>query len=198
MLLYAFSYNGNQASNVLFNSSWFSLFQGVVHTIGGYMIFTATTFKYVFDHHPEDIYWCTADIGWITGHSYLTYGPLANGATSVLVSSVVCGGCMRVGEGELEALPGLHKPSIECLDQGWIVLVLSCNILIDKKAAKQVRSLMMTMAPQTSFALRFIAGQVLLIVILHKYLLLIWARQSCWFKSSHEWSPKISVLSSVL
>ncbi|XP_065421758.1 acetyl-coenzyme A synthetase, cytoplasmic isoform X8 [Chrysemys picta bellii] len=58
--------------------------KGVVHTVGGYMIFTAATFKYVFDHHPEDIYWCTADIGWITGHSYLTYGPLANGATSVL------------------------------------------------------------------------------------------------------------------
>ncbi|XP_008108180.1 acetyl-coenzyme A synthetase, cytoplasmic isoform X3 [Anolis carolinensis] len=58
--------------------------KGVVHTIGGYMIFTAATFKYVFDYHPEDIYWCTADIGWITGHSYLTYGPLANGATSVL------------------------------------------------------------------------------------------------------------------
>nr|XP_025037230.1 acetyl-coenzyme A synthetase, cytoplasmic [Pelodiscus sinensis] len=59
-------------------------FRGVVHTVGGYMIFTAATFKYVFDHHPEDVYWCTADIGWITGHSYLTYGPLANGATSVL------------------------------------------------------------------------------------------------------------------
>uniref|UniRef100_A0A8D0L1Q7 Acetyl-coenzyme A synthetase n=1 Tax=Sphenodon punctatus TaxID=8508 RepID=A0A8D0L1Q7_SPHPU len=58
--------------------------KGVVHTLGGYMIFTAATFKYVFDYHPEDIYWCTADIGWITGHSYLTYGPLANGATSVL------------------------------------------------------------------------------------------------------------------
>ncbi|XP_067410612.1 acetyl-coenzyme A synthetase, cytoplasmic isoform X2 [Emydura macquarii macquarii] len=58
--------------------------KGVVHTVGGYMIFTAATFKYVFDYHPEDIYWCTADIGWITGHSYLTYGPLANGATSVL------------------------------------------------------------------------------------------------------------------
>ncbi|KAL7985469.1 hypothetical protein Chor_004039 [Crotalus horridus] len=58
--------------------------KGVVHTIAGYMLFTAATFKYVFDHHPEDIYWCTADIGWITGHSYLTYGPLANGATSVL------------------------------------------------------------------------------------------------------------------
>ncbi|KAE8576743.1 hypothetical protein XENTR_v10004305 [Xenopus tropicalis] len=58
--------------------------KGVVHTVGGYMIYTATTFKYVFDYHPDDVYWCTADIGWITGHSYLTYGPLANGATSVL------------------------------------------------------------------------------------------------------------------
>ncbi|MEE6523850.1 hypothetical protein FKM82_022934 [Ascaphus truei] len=58
--------------------------KGVVHTVGGYMLFTATTFKYVFDYHPDDVYWCTADIGWITGHSYLTYGPLANGATSVL------------------------------------------------------------------------------------------------------------------
>lgn len=51
------------------------------------MIFAATSFKYVFDYQPEDVYWCTADIGWITGHSYLTYGPLANGATSVLVSA---------------------------------------------------------------------------------------------------------------
>lgn len=50
------------------------------------MLYTATTFKLVFDYQPDDIYWCTADIGWITGHSYITYGPLANGATSVLVS----------------------------------------------------------------------------------------------------------------
>lgn len=61
--------------------------QGVLHTVGGYMLFAATSFKYVFDYQPEDVYWCTADIGWITGHSYLTYGPLANGATSVLVSA---------------------------------------------------------------------------------------------------------------
>lgn len=59
--------------------------QGVVHTVGGYMLYVATTFKYVFDFHAEDVFWCTADIGWITGHSYVTYGPLANGATSVLV-----------------------------------------------------------------------------------------------------------------
>ncbi|XP_027001016.1 acetyl-coenzyme A synthetase, cytoplasmic isoform X1 [Tachysurus fulvidraco] len=58
--------------------------KGVLHTVSGYMLYTAVTFKMVFDYHPEDIYWCTADIGWITGHSYITYGPLANGATSVL------------------------------------------------------------------------------------------------------------------
>ncbi|XP_073861236.1 acetyl-coenzyme A synthetase, cytoplasmic isoform X20 [Macaca fascicularis] len=58
--------------------------KGVVHTVGGYMLYVATTFKYVFDFHAEDVFWCTADIGWITGHSYVTYGPLANGATSVL------------------------------------------------------------------------------------------------------------------
>lgn len=60
--------------------------QGVLHTVSGYMLYTATTFKLVFDHQHDDVYWCTADIGWITGHSYITYGPLANGATSVLVS----------------------------------------------------------------------------------------------------------------
>uniref|UniRef100_A0A671Z0R5 Propionate--CoA ligase n=1 Tax=Sparus aurata TaxID=8175 RepID=A0A671Z0R5_SPAAU len=58
--------------------------KGVLHTISGYMLYTATTFKLVFDYQPDDVYWCTADIGWITGHSYITYGPLANGATSVL------------------------------------------------------------------------------------------------------------------
>ncbi|RLV83680.1 hypothetical protein DV515_00016419 [Chloebia gouldiae] len=62
--------------------------KGVLHTVGGYMIFAATSFKYVFDYQAEDVYWCTADIGWITGHSYLTYGPLANGATSVLFEGI--------------------------------------------------------------------------------------------------------------
>uniref|UniRef100_A0A4W5L329 acetate--CoA ligase n=1 Tax=Hucho hucho TaxID=62062 RepID=A0A4W5L329_9TELE len=60
--------------------------KGVLHTVAGYLLYTSLTFKYVFDHQPDDVYWCTADIGWITGHSYITYGPLANGATSVLVS----------------------------------------------------------------------------------------------------------------
>lgn len=58
--------------------------KGVLHTVSGYMLYAATTFKLVFDYQEEDVYWCTADIGWITGHSYITYGPMANGATSVL------------------------------------------------------------------------------------------------------------------
>ncbi|KTG05298.1 hypothetical protein cypCar_00030301 [Cyprinus carpio] len=62
--------------------------QGVLHTVTGYMLYTSLTFKYVFDYHHDDVYWCTADIGWITGHSYITYGPLANGATSVLFEGV--------------------------------------------------------------------------------------------------------------
>ncbi|XP_011687989.1 PREDICTED: acetyl-coenzyme A synthetase isoform X1 [Wasmannia auropunctata] len=58
--------------------------KGVLHTTAGYLIYAATTFKYVFDYHPGDVYWCTADCGWITGHTYVVYGPLANGATSVI------------------------------------------------------------------------------------------------------------------
>ncbi|EDO42084.1 predicted protein [Nematostella vectensis] len=58
--------------------------KGVLHTHGGYMLYTALTFRYSFDYHPGEVYWCTADIGWITGHSYITYGPMANGAISVL------------------------------------------------------------------------------------------------------------------
>ncbi|XP_014676866.1 PREDICTED: acetyl-coenzyme A synthetase, cytoplasmic-like [Priapulus caudatus] len=58
--------------------------KGVLHTIGGYMLYTYLTFKYVFDYKPGDVYWCTADIGWITGHSYVVYGPMAAGATSVV------------------------------------------------------------------------------------------------------------------
>ncbi|XP_043812269.1 acetyl-coenzyme A synthetase, chloroplastic/glyoxysomal-like isoform X2 [Manihot esculenta] len=63
--------------------------KGVLHTTGGYMVYTATTFKYAFDYKPSDIYWCTADCGWITGHSYVTYGPLLNGATVVIFEGYV-------------------------------------------------------------------------------------------------------------
>lgn len=60
--------------------------KGVLHTTAGYLLQASATFKLVFDYKPGDVYWCTADIGWITGHTYVVYGPLANAATSVLVS----------------------------------------------------------------------------------------------------------------
>ena len=62
--------------------------KGVLHTQAGYLVYAATTFKFVFDYHEDDVYWCTADLGWITGHSYVCYGPLAHGATSVMVFKV--------------------------------------------------------------------------------------------------------------
>jgi len=62
--------------------------KGVLHTTGGYMVFTTLTFKYVFDNREEDVYWCTADCGWITGHSYITYGPLSAGATQIVFEGI--------------------------------------------------------------------------------------------------------------
>ncbi len=58
--------------------------KGVLHTTGGYLLYSAMTHKYVFDYHDGDVYWCTADVGWVTGHSYIIYGPLANGATTLM------------------------------------------------------------------------------------------------------------------
>lgn len=62
--------------------------KGVLHTTGGYMVFTNLTFKWIFDYHDRDIYFCTADIGWVTGHSYIVYGPLSEGATSLMFEGV--------------------------------------------------------------------------------------------------------------
>ncbi|MGB5354103.1 MAG: acetate--CoA ligase [Woeseia sp.] len=62
--------------------------KGVLHTTGGYLVYAALTHKYVFDYHPGDIYWCTADVGWVTGHSYIVYGPLANGAITLMFEGV--------------------------------------------------------------------------------------------------------------
>ncbi|QIE89895.1 acetate--CoA ligase [Pseudomonas nitroreducens] len=62
--------------------------KGVLHTTGGYLLGAAMTHKYVFDYHDGDIYWCTADVGWVTGHSYIVYGPLANGATTLMFEGV--------------------------------------------------------------------------------------------------------------
>ena len=62
--------------------------KGVMHTTGGYIVYAAMTHRYVFDYHDGDIYWCTADVGWVTGHSYIVYGPLANGATTLMFEGV--------------------------------------------------------------------------------------------------------------
>ncbi len=62
--------------------------KGVLHTTGGYLVYTAMTHQYVFDYHDGDVYWCTADVGWVTGHSYIVYGPLANGAITLMFEGV--------------------------------------------------------------------------------------------------------------
>ena len=86
--------------------------KGVVHTCGGYMVYTCFSFRNVFQYNDGDIYWCTADIGWITGHSYIVYGPLLAGATTMMFEGVIIGrrhtlilpmrpvGAMQSGKGQ--------------------------------------------------------------------------------------------------
>ena len=62
--------------------------KGVLHTTGGYLVYAAMTHQYIFDYHDGDVYWCTADVGWVTGHSYIVYGPLANGAITLMFEGV--------------------------------------------------------------------------------------------------------------
>jgi acetyl-CoA synthetase len=73
---------------ILYTSGSTNLPKGMLHTTGGYLLYAAMTHKYVFDYHDGDIYWCTADIGWITGHSYMIYGPLCNGATTLMFEGI--------------------------------------------------------------------------------------------------------------
>ncbi|MFL5143052.1 MAG: acetate--CoA ligase [Microvirga sp.] len=73
---------------ILYTSGSTGTPKGVLHTTGGYLVYTAMTHQYVFDYHDGDIYWCTADVGWVTGHSYILYGPLANGATTLMFEGV--------------------------------------------------------------------------------------------------------------
>ena len=73
---------------ILYTSGSTGTPKGMVHTTAGYMVYSAFTFKNVFQYREDDVYWCTADIGWITGHSYIVYGPLANGATTVMFEGV--------------------------------------------------------------------------------------------------------------
>ncbi len=80
--------NAEDSLFILYTSGSTGKPKGVLHTTGGYMVYTAKTFLDIFDWHPGDVYWCTADIGWITGHSYIVYGPLAAGATTMMFEGV--------------------------------------------------------------------------------------------------------------
>jgi acetyl-CoA synthetase len=80
--------NAEDALFILYTSGSTGKPKGVLHTTGGYLVYTSLTHQYVFDYHEGDIYWCTADVGWVTGHSYIVYGPLANGAITMMFEGV--------------------------------------------------------------------------------------------------------------
>ncbi len=80
--------NAEDPLYILYTSGSTGKPKGVLHTSGGYLVYVAVTHRYVFDYHDGDIYWCTADVGWVTGHSYIVYGPLANGATTLMFEGV--------------------------------------------------------------------------------------------------------------
>jgi acetyl-CoA synthetase len=80
--------NAEDPMFILYTSGSTGKPKGVLHTTGGYLVYASMTHQYVFDYHDGDIYWCTADVGWVTGHSYIVYGPLANGATTLMFEGV--------------------------------------------------------------------------------------------------------------
>ena len=80
--------NAEDPMFILYTSGSTGKPKGVLHTTGGYMVYASMTHQYVFDYHDDEIYWCTADVGWVTGHSYIVYGPLANGAVTLMFEGV--------------------------------------------------------------------------------------------------------------
>src|SRR5262249_33516303 len=80
--------NAEDPMFILYTSGSTGKPKGVLHTTGGYLVYAAMTRQYIFDYHDGDIYWCTADVGWVTGHTYIVYGPLANGATTLMFEGV--------------------------------------------------------------------------------------------------------------
>ena len=80
--------NAEDPMFILYTSGSTGKPKGVLHTTGGYMVYASMTHRYVFDYHDDEIYWCTADVGWVTGHSYIVYGPLANGAVTLMFEGV--------------------------------------------------------------------------------------------------------------
>ena len=80
--------NAEDPMFILYTSGSTGKPKGVLHTTGGYMVYASMTHHYVFDYHENEIYWCTADVGWVTGHSYIVYGPLSNGATTLMFEGV--------------------------------------------------------------------------------------------------------------
>ncbi len=80
--------DANDPLFILYTSGSTGKPKGVLHTTGGYMVYVTMTHHYIFDYHPGEVYWCTADVGWITGHSYIIYGPLSNGATTLIFEGI--------------------------------------------------------------------------------------------------------------
>ena len=80
--------NAEDPMFILYTSGSTGKPKGVLHTTGGYMVYASMTHQYIFNYKPKDIYWCTADIGWVTGHSYIIYGPLSNGATTIMFEGI--------------------------------------------------------------------------------------------------------------